>query len=231
MKNVNKKIFIIMLSGFILITGCSNKIEPREIKKEISETKKEEFSKENKQKEINSISNDETKQNIEIITDRDKEVLNYFDDIKNNIDSEEIKEEAIKKFIIMTDFIFYDGEIKGIKFNDLKEETKNNILEIYYIVDTKIENKFPNYKDKIDEKYNNAKNYLKQKSNEIIQETDDKLKENMSDETYNNFKESASEIMERDKEVIDKTKDTAKDTYDKTKTKVKDWYQNLKNNY
>ena len=228
MKNVNKKIFIIVLSGFILITGCSNKIEPREqIKQETpkTETKNEEKA------QISSVSNKESKQTPEIITDRDKEVLNYFNDIKNNIDTEEVKEEAIKKFITMTDFIFYDGEIKGIKFNDLKEETKNNILEIYYTVDTKIENKFPNYKDKIDEKYNNAKEYLKQKYDEISQKTDDKLKENMSDETYNNFKESASEIMERDKEVIDKTKDAAKDTYDKTKTKVKDWYQNLKNNH
>lgn len=228
MKNVNKKIFIIVLSGFILITGCSNKIEPREqIKQETpkAETKNEEKA------QISSVSNKESKQTPEIITDRDKEVLNYFNDIKNNIDIEEVKEEAIKKFITMTDFIFYDGEIKGIKFNDLKEETKNNILEIYYTVDTKIENKFPNYKDKIDEKYNSAKEYLKQKYDEISQKTDDKLKENMSDETYNNFKESASEIMERDKEVIDKTKDAAKDTYDKTKTKVKDWYQNLKNNH
>ncbi len=228
MKNVNKKIFIIVLSGFILITGCSNKIEPREqIKQETpkTETKNEEKA------QISSVSNKESKQTPEIITDRDKEVLNYFNDIKNNIDTEEVKEEVIKKFITMTDFIFYDGEIKGIKFNYLKEETKNNILEIYYTVDTKIENKFPNYKDKIDEKYNSAKEYLKQKYDEISQKTDDKLKENMSDETYNNFKESASEIMERDKEVIDKTKDAAKDTYDKTKTKVKDWYQKLKNNY
>lgn len=228
MKNVNKKIFIIVLSGFILITGCSNKIEPREqIKQETpkTETKNEEKA------QISSVSNKESKQTPEIITDRDKEVLNYFNDIKNNIDTEEVKEEVIKKFITMTDFIFYDGEIKGIKFNYLKEETKNNILEIYYTVDTKIENKFPNYKDKIDEKYNSAKEYLKQKYDEISQKTDDKLKENMSDETYNNFKESASEIMERDKEVIDKTKDAAKDTYDKTKTKVKDWYQNLKNNH
>ena len=228
MKNVNKKIFVIVLSGFILITGCSNKIEPREqIKQETpkAETKNEEKA------QISSVSNKESKKTPEIITDRDKEVLNYFNDIKNNIDTEEVKEEAIKKFITMTDFIFYDGEIKGIKFNDLKEETKNNILEIYYTVDTKIENKFPNYKDKIDEKYNSAKEYLKQKYDEISQKTDDKLKENMSDETYNNFKESASEIMERDKEVIDKTKDAAKDTYDKTKTKVKDWYQNLKNNH
>lgn len=228
MKNVNKKIFIIVLSGFILITGCSNKIESREqIKQETpkTETKNEEKA------QISSVSNKESKQTPEIITDRDKEVLNYFNDIKNNIDTEEVKEEVIKKFITMTDFIFYDGEIKGIKFNYLKEETKNNILEIYYTVDTKIENKFPNYKDKIDEKYNSAKEYLKQKYDEISQKTDDKLKENMSDETYNNFKESASEIMERDKEVIDKTKDAAKDTYDKTKTKVKDWYQNLKNNH
>ncbi len=168
---------------------------------------------------------------MEIVTERDKEVLNYFNDVKNNIDTEEVKEEAIKKFIILTDFIFYDGEIKGIKFNDLKEETKSNILEIYYTIDNKIENKFPNYKDKIDEKYDSAKVYLKQKYDELLTKTDNTLKENISAETYDNFKETTSEIIENDKEVIDKTKEVTKETYEKTKTKVKDWYQNLKNNH
>ena len=224
MKNVNKKIFIV-LSGFVLVTGCSNKIEPRINQ----ETTKIETTNETKQ--ISSVSNKEGNPTVEIVTERDKEVLNYFNDVKNNIDTEEVKEEAIKKFIILTDFIFYDGEIKGIKFNDLKEETKSNILEIYYTIDNKIENKFPNYKDKIDEKYDSAKVYLKQKYDELLTKTDNTLKENISAETYDNFKETTSEIIENDKEVIDKTKEVTKETYEKTKTKVKDWYQNLKNNH
>lgn len=224
MKNVNKKIFIV-LSGFVLVTGCSNKIEPRINQ----ETTKIETTNETKQ--ISSVSNKESNPTVEIVTERDKEVLNYFNDVKNNIDTEEVKEEAIKKFIILTDFIFYDGEIKGIKFNDLKEETKSNILEIYYTIDNKIENKFPNYKDKIDEKYDSAKVYLKQKYDELLTKTDNTLKENISAETYDNFKETTSEIIENDKEVIDKTKEVTKETYEKTKTKVKDWYQNLKNNH
>ena len=224
MKNVNKKIFIV-LSGFVLVTGCSNKIEPRINQ----ETTKIETTNETKQ--ISSVSNKESNPTVKIVTERDKEVLNYFNDVKNNIDTEEVKEEAIKKFIILTDFIFYDGEIKGIKFNDLKEETKSNILEIYYTIDNKIENKFPNYKDKIDEKYDSAKVYLKQKYDELLTKTDNTLKENISAETYDNFKETTSEIIENDKEVIDKTKEVTKKTYEKTKTKVKDWYQNLKNNH
>lgn len=224
MKNVNKKIFIIVLSGFILMTGCQNKIEPRNQNETIKKTET------SSKKEDNQVEPKETTK-TQIITDRDTEVLNYFNDVKNNIDAEEIKENAIKKFIIMTDFIFYDGEIKGVKFKELKEETKNSVLEIYYAIDTKIENKFPNYKDTLEEKYESAKEYLNQKYNEIAEKTDTALKENMGEETYKNFKESASEIIESDKELIDKTKEATKETYDKTKTKVKDWYQNLKDSH
>lgn len=231
MKNVNKKIFIIVLSGFILMTGCQNKIEPRNQNETIEKIETSSKKEDNQiKKENNQVETKETTK-PQIITDRDKEVLNYFNDVKNNIDTEEIKENAIKKFIIMTDFIFYDGEIKGVKFKELKEETKNSVLEIYYAIDTKIENKFPNYKDTLEEKYESTKEYLNQKYNEISEKTDNALKENMSEETYKNFKESASEIIESDKELIDKTKEATKETYDKTKTKVKDWYQNLKNSY
>jgi len=236
MKNVNKRIFIIVLSGFILMTGCSvngknnsvnndTKIEQTkdEIKKEEQQNKIELEIKETNT-EPTEIKVEENDTKISLITDRDKEVLNYFNDTLKSIETEKVKEKAINYFIIVTDFIFFDSEINGIKFDDLKDETKEAILNTYFNIDSKIENKFPNYKETINAKYDVAKNYLKEKYNSISSSVKNSIKEQIGEEKYNEYGESLDEIKETASDIVD----TTKDVYGDTKVKVKNWYQNLK---
>lgn len=235
MKNVNKRLFIIVLSGFILMTGCninnknnsvnsSTKIEQSKeelkIEKEEQQNKIEVETKEGNP-EQNEIKIEENDTKISLITDRDKEVLNYFNDTLKSIEIEKVKEKTIDYFIIVTDFIFFDSEIKGVKFNDLKEETKEEILKIYFNIDSKIENKFPNYKETINENYDVAKEYLSEKYNVISSNVENKIKEKIGEDKYN-------ESVDKIKETTDNVVDTTKDVYNDAKVKVKNWYQNLK---
>ena len=66
-------------------------------------------------------------------------------------------------FITLTDFIFYDGEIKGKKFSDLTSSAKEKVIDIYTKIDDKLETKFPNYKENIKGTSKNAYNNIKDK--------------------------------------------------------------------
>lgn len=248
MKKINKKLTLIILSGFILVTGC-NKTDPKPLVTSTTNINT-----------VSSVQNKEIKEKT-----NDEEILDYVDNLKKDIDSiikskqvKDTKETIIKKFIILTDFIFYDTEINGIKFNDLKEETKESILDTYTIIDNKINDKFPNYKEKLQDKYNLTKTKIKDKYKEIsndiketigedtynnIKETNkeiieqdkknlenvkDKVVEKIGEENYNNLKESNKEIIEQDKKNLENIKEKTIETTDKAKIKVKEWYQNLK---
>ena len=50
---------------------------------------------------------------------------------------------------MIVDFLFYDGEIKGRTFYELSNSTKLKVVEIFLKIDSKIDNKFPGYKESI----------------------------------------------------------------------------------
>lgn len=240
MKRINKKLMIILLSGFVLMTGCknSNTISPKDVaSKTTSEetpitSNKPEINESNKEEKPTETIAETNTQNVSIeVQTPEEKITNYVNDINNSIDSESIKENAIKKFIILTDFIFYDTEINGIKFNDLKDSTKKEILDIYFTIDSKIETKFPDYKESIADKYNIATNYLKNKYVEISDKLKEKTMEKIGEDNYNNISETNKEITEQDKENLQIMKEKVEETTDKAKTKVKNWYEDLKNRY
>lgn len=230
MKKINKRLMVILLSGFVLVTGCNNKIENNKTNtsKKIENDVPVETS--NEEQIIKETTKEPTKtvETTPTVTP-DEQIKTYVNEINNSIDKEEIKEKVIKTFITLTDFIFYDGEIKGIKFNDLKEETKKEILDIYTIIDKKIENKFPDYKNDLSQKYDITTNYIKNKYVEISNNVKDKIKEKIGEDTYNSIEETNKEIIEQDKKNLKVIKEKAEETTDKAKTKVKNWYDNLKN--
>lgn len=228
MQRINKKLIIILLSGFVLMTGCKNNSESKQTVTPKPTQNNEESSTEIVTEEVKEIK-EETNSVVE--QTKDEQITTYVNELNDSIDTETIKTKVIEKFIILTDFIFYDTEIKGIKFNDLTEGTKKEILDIYSAIDAKIETKFPNYKDKVADKYNIATNYIKDKYTEISNSLKEKVKEEIGEDTYNAIDEANKEIAEQDKENLEIMKEALDETTDKAKTKVKDWYQNLKNKY
>lgn len=176
---MNKKIIIIsIVSGIaLLLTGCligityANK-KNEEVKKEIKEKEdnKEEIKinskpNDNENKDISNnkdtIKNDNYNEKDNIVID---ELNNTLNNIEKSTRDENFKDKASSTFISIVDFLFYDGTIKGISFDELTEKGKEKVLEISSKIDVKLEEKCPGYKEKISN--NTSKAY--QKASEII---------------------------------------------------------------
>ena len=99
-----------------------------------------------------------------VTTDKDREILNYFETENIAVSKGEktttFKEKAKNGFITIVDFIFYGGKIKGITFKELKNSTKAKVIYYALLIDNGIDSKFPGYKDTLSEKYKSAKGRL-----------------------------------------------------------------------
>lgn len=119
-------------------------------------------------------------------------------------------------FISLVDFIFYNGEIKGYKFNDLTGKAKLTIIKYSLLVDSKIDKYFPGYKNTIATKYNNIKTALVVKYLDITEK----------------YCSEHSEVCAQAKEDFASLKSSCSITWDLIKnvtglgiTKLKNWYE------
>ena len=191
---MNKKIIIIsIVSGVaLLLIGCligityANK-KNEEVKEEIKE--KEDNNKEeikidrklNDNENKNTIKNDNYNEKDNIVID---ELNNTLKNIEESTQDENFKDKASSTFISIVDFLFYDGTIKGISFDELTEKGKEKVLEISSKIDVKLEEKCPGYKEKI----SNSTSKAYQKASKIIKKgaknINDFAKSALGDENY-----------------------------------------------
>ena len=220
-----KKYLVLLLCILVLLTGCE--ATKKEKAKPVTENKSEEVS----LIEVNNHASEEA---------TDEDVVNYVSTIENEIENmnytesnkETIKEKLKENFIILTDFIFYDGTIKGKTFNELTTSAKEEILELYEKIDNKIESIYPNYKEEI--KDTSTKVYSKAKS--MVISLKDYLKksyiDSVGEDTYQKemeiIKDTKDKVKEKTEPVIDTAKEKTKETYEKTKDKLNTWYQGIK---
>ena len=226
LKKTYKHIALLVLTS--LLTACGTKqveyqpndaIQNNEIDNDVNEETIEDTVEETTEEVQNSTLDDA----VEVEKTNDEIIMDYFNETKEQINNylesenyQELKENVIQKFIIITDFLFYEGEIKGIKYSDLKEETKQNLLETYQYIDQVIMKKFPDYKENMSNKYENVKQWL-----------NDKYTDNVDQDV----REVINEITENDKETINSVTEYANGAYEKGKVKVKTWYEGLKKDY
>lgn len=220
-----KKYLVLLLCILVLLTGCE--ATKKEKAKPVTENKSEEVS-------LIEVNNDASEEAT------DEDVVNYVSTIENEIENinykesnkETIKEKLKENFIILTDFIFYDGTIKGKTFNELTTSAKEEILELYEKIDNKIESIYPNYKEEI--KDTSTKVYSKAKS--MVISLKDYLKksyiDSVGEDTYQKkmeiIKDTKEKVKEKTEPVIDTAKEKTKETYEKTKDKLNNWYQGIK---
>lgn len=188
----------------------------------------------NKQTEENNnniVNND----SINVISD-DEMILNYFnnlkDEVNNLINSDTIDGVKIKcknYFIIIVDFLFYDGTINNITFNTLKDETKLKLIDIALKIDNLIMSKFPNYKEDI----NSDVKYLYDKASALLHSGKTNLEEyvieKIGDDKYQDVIDSINVVKENDIKTWDNIKDYTNNIYEEGKEKLDNWYQNFKN--
>ena len=194
----------------------------------------------NVNQEENIISNDDKVDSVkqpEQYTEADKTVINTFNNIENEVDNllqseatESTKDKLKGTFITVVDFIFYDAEINGIKFDDLTEGAKQNILETANNIDSKIDKKFPGYKETISDKTKNAYN----KASEVIKKGATNIKnfskEKLGEENYNAIIDAKDELVYYTKNAFNIIGNITSNVWEKGKSKVKDWYEKFRNN-
>lgn len=236
---MNKKIIIIgIVSGIaLLLTGCligityANK-KNEEVKEEIKE--KEDNNKEeikidrklNDDENKNTIKNDNYNEKDNIVID---ELNNTLNNIEKSTRDENFKDKASSTFISIVDFLFYDGTIKGISFDELTEKRKEKVLEISSKIDVKLEEKCPGYKEKI----SNSTSKAYQKASEIIKKSakniNDFAKSALGDENYQAIIDAKDELVKYSKESLNYVTGAGSKVFNNTKEKLNEWYQNFKN--
>ncbi len=170
---------------------------------------------------------DDDSNNSFTLTTYDCSILDYFNtlgnNIKNNFNSDDFLEMGKKYFVYCVDFLFYDGEIKGVSFSDLTDRAKEQLLLDITTIDSLICSKYPNYKENIKEGLGTAYN----KASEIIREGSKDIrnfsKEKLGEENY-------AKIGEYKDLFIDTAFgdwDDFVDILGKGRQKVKDWYEGL----
>lgn len=236
---MNKKIIIIgIVSGIaLLLIGCligityANK-KNEEVKEEIKE--KEDNNKEeikidrklNDNENKDAIKNDNYNEKDNIVID---ELNNTLNNIEKSTRDENFKDKASSTFISIVDFLFYDGTIKGISFDELTEKGKEKVLEISSKIDVKLEEKCPGYKEKI----SNSTSKAYQKASEIIKKSakniNDFAKSALGDENYQAIIDAKDELAKYSKEALNFVTGAGSKVFNNTKEKLNEWYQNFKN--
>ncbi len=220
-----KKYTILILCLLLLVTGCSA------TKKE---TKKDSV-KEEKVPAVIKTTNEPVENEV-----TDEDIVNYVSNIDSQIENiskeqssnKNVKESLKENFIILTDFIFYNGTIKGKTFNDLSTEAKEKIIELYEKIDSKIESVYPGYKEDIKDTstkvYSKAKEMTISLKETLKQNYIDMVGEDVYQKEMDIIKEKSSEVKEKAAPVISSAKEKTKEVYENTKDKLNTWYQGIK---
>lgn len=95
----------------------------------------------------------------------EEDVVTYLEELKSEVDNSNSITSSIKNgFIELVDFLFYDGTIRGKTFSSLSNSAKLKVLKIAFAIDSKIEEKFPDYKESI----KNASSFVYDKFREKV---------------------------------------------------------------
>ncbi len=251
---VKKKLIILLIlifSGLLvfgLVTQFNEKKANKEILKKITSSNKKSSVEDDIKLDVQESNTNQSviadsyfeEEDVNKKSDEESEVVTYVEDVIDTaIYDDEVTDQNESKlkntFILLTDFIFYDGQIKGHTFSELKNTEKEKIINSWEKLDNYIENKYPNYKETI--KNTSKKNYskIKDKFYDLKEQIRSSFQEKVGDETYNNtidqFNEDKSNFestIEPYKEAGKSVVEAAKDKYESTKEKLKDWYKNYK---
>ena len=162
---------------------------------------------------------------IESIESINKEV----DNLLKKENNEDNKNKAKGIFIMLVDFIFYDGKIKDVTFNSLTEAGKTKVLKLVNAIDEKIEKHFPHYKEEIstktEEAFLKASELIKKGANNIK----DFTKEKLGEKYYQDIIDTKDEFVLYTKNALSVVADFSSSLFNNIKDKLSDWYENFKN--
>ncbi len=157
------------------------------------------------------------------------ELNSSLNNINKNANDKDFSKKAKATFISIVDFLFYDGTIKGVTFNELTEKGKTEVLKLANKIDTTLEEKSPGYKETISattsKAYKKASQIIKDSANDI----NNFAKEALGDENYNSIIEAKDELLLYSKNALNFITGNSSKILNDTKNKLNDWYQDFKN--
>lgn len=235
--------FIVLALGISLGILYSNKDVIFSSNKDVQNISKDDVkSEENNNKEVeeyietkeeNTTIIENTKEEV-TYTEKDNTVINEMETTLNSIDtlssSDNLSDKAKATFVSIVDFLFYDGKIKDVTFDELTTNGKQKVLELASKIDEKLEEKAPGYKDSINantkDAYNKASEVIKSGASNI----GDFAKEKLGDENYNSIIDAKDELVKYSKNAFSLIKNSSSKLITSAKDKLNEWYQNFKNN-
>ena len=240
-----KKFFSLLTCGTIVLCGCSNKkgeskidssfhvtTVSDDIKGTVSTVTSSVTTTTSTTSFISTTTMIPTTDVTSFYNENDAVVLEQFDemgsDITNSFNRSELLDKGKLYFIYCVDFLFYDGEIKGVKFSDLSDIAKQKLISDIITIDDLICSKFPNYKESISE--NSGAAY--DKASDIIHSgctgVKDYSREKLGEDNYMKIKDYRDLFVEQTSQDWNEFTDIVGEGYEKGKSKIKDWYENLK---
>ena len=153
------------------------------------------------------------------------ELNSSLNNINKNANDKDFSKKAKATFISIVDFLFYDGTIKGVTFNELTEKGKTEVLKLANKIDTTLEEKSPGYKETISATTSKACQIIKDSANDI----NNFAKEALGDENYNSIIEAKDELLLYSKNALNFITGNSSKILNDTKNKLNDWYQDFKN--
>ena len=249
--NINKKEVYTRID-MVASTGSNNNNNEIEVIGDEIDIKEEPVISDNKNNSIDNISNNDSTSskntqsnnssnntiNIsETITysNNDEVVINSLESSLSKINNGDGSDSSFADsakwvFVSIVDFLFYDGEINGITFDELTDSGKQKVLEIASKVDSAIESKIPGYKETISSTASKAFN----KASEIIKSGANNLnnfaREKLGEENYQSIIDAKDELVYYTKNAMSFLGDVGGKVFNSVKDKLDSWYQDFKNN-
>ncbi len=160
------------------------------------------------------------------IRGNEMDVVNFFEQETNAIETYNendvsFREKAKNTFTTIIDFLFYGKEVKGYTFKELTNTAKLKVISLALKIDHKIDEYFPNYKEKVKDKYASFKGKIAMLYLEVTQS----LCETVGDVTCNQAKED----FENMKNSFGFTWSLLKELGNNGKEKLSEFYLNWRN--
>lgn len=183
----------------------------------------------------NNTTSHEEDEKINVYTENDTIIINEFNQFETKLDNIisdndlEIEDKAKGVFVLIVDFIFYEGEINNVTFDELSDAGKEKVLKIATSIDDKINLKYPDYKNTIanttKQAFNKASELIKKGATNI----NDFSQDNFSNEYYNSIILVKENLIYYTKKASPIIGEVSQIFYQATKSSITTWYDLIKN--
>ena len=209
-----KKVGLGLFLGVSLcISGCGSKGDEAKISQSNASENTQEVDDQVSQKSQEDTLTPQEQQQLlsgETNIQTESDVATYYESVKNTLQEYINKENAQKALQAGEDvlkkgakFLVGTEPIGGYYISDLSEETKERFINTFDTIDSMVEQKFPNYKERVSNATSQLIDKGKEKANEFKDDARRKLEENLTEEQL----QSLDDAVEKGKTTYSEAKD------------------------